>query len=444
MSYAHADDKYEHVSRFRQRLSDEVAVLIGVEFPIFQDSIHIHWGEDWKSRIKQSLDEVVLLIPILTPSFFHSSVCREEVALFLQREKALKRNDLILPVYFVDCDVLNIKVELEIDALAQEISKHQRADWRSFRLKPFDSPEVDGALEGLARGIKNVLQRRVMHRKLVKRPAKEPDFSTYRLPPNLQELISDLVSRLDLQQPKPRIESKSGDDSASKPSAVKERAKSKGRPSRSTALKSSSRHYEKSVFISAPFGDFYQPMFEAVVFAVTVAGFTPRSVFETPVRSRSRLDGIMKVIAKCKYGVFDISNIGLTKGLPRFNTPLELGLFLGGWKYGGGLQKKKSVLVLERDPHRYKQFISDLAGHDIEAHSNRPSDLIKIVRDWLAISSNRTIPSGSEIYRQYRLFKRVLPKICRQIRVTPGALTYSDYTYVIATWLKEYGVAGAR
>src|SRR5215475_5859856 len=121
MSYAHADDKQNRVSRFRERLSEEVEVQTGKTFPIFQDRIDIQWGEDWKDRVKKSLNESVFLIPILTPSFFNSSACREEVELFLQREKALKRKDLILPVYFVDCDVLNHKSQLSNDGLAQEI-----------------------------------------------------------------------------------------------------------------------------------------------------------------------------------------------------------------------------------------------------------------------------------------------------------------------------------
>lgn len=69
---------------------------IGQEFAIFQDRNDIAWGQNWQARIDQTLDAVTLLIPILTPSFFASPACRQEVTRFVERERTLDRNDLIL------------------------------------------------------------------------------------------------------------------------------------------------------------------------------------------------------------------------------------------------------------------------------------------------------------------------------------------------------------
>ena len=77
MSYVHADDKYGHITTFRERLADEVQVQAGIEFPIFQDRKDIHWGQNWRARIEGSLDEVTFLIPVITPSFFNSKHCRD-------------------------------------------------------------------------------------------------------------------------------------------------------------------------------------------------------------------------------------------------------------------------------------------------------------------------------------------------------------------------------
>src|SRR5919108_3768053 len=101
MSYAHSDDKYGHLTVFRERLGDEVRALLGAEFPIFQDHKDILWGQNWRERIEESLDEVTLLIPIVTPSFFASESCRDELRRFLERERKLKRTDLVLPVYYI-------------------------------------------------------------------------------------------------------------------------------------------------------------------------------------------------------------------------------------------------------------------------------------------------------------------------------------------------------
>ena len=108
MSYVHSDDKYKQLTTLRERLSDEVGMQIGIEFPIFQDTKDIHWGQNWEQRIKNALDEeMTFLIPIITPGFFNSEPCRDELERFIEVETKLNRNDLILPIYFVDTPLLN-------------------------------------------------------------------------------------------------------------------------------------------------------------------------------------------------------------------------------------------------------------------------------------------------------------------------------------------------
>ena len=87
MSYVRLDDAHEdgRLSEFRKRLSAEVKMQTGDEFPIFQDRNDIHWGQNWKERLEDSLDEVTFLIPIITPSFFNSQACRAEFERFLNR-----------------------------------------------------------------------------------------------------------------------------------------------------------------------------------------------------------------------------------------------------------------------------------------------------------------------------------------------------------------------
>jgi F-box protein 11 len=162
MSYAHSDDKHGHLTQFRERLSDEVRVQIGEEFLIFQDRKDLQWGENWKERIKESIDEVTFLIPIITPSFFKSPACRRELQRFLEREEKLGRKDIVLPIYYVDCPLLNDKEEWTGDELAQVIATRQRADcadWRKLRFKPFDSQEVREALAELGVQIRDALER---------------------------------------------------------------------------------------------------------------------------------------------------------------------------------------------------------------------------------------------------------------------------------------------
>jgi len=158
MSYVHSDDKYQQLTTLRERLSDEVATQIGIEFPIFQDTKDIQWGQNWEQRIESALvEEITFLIPIITPRFFNSEPCRDELSRFLEVEKKLKRNDLILPIYFVDTPLLNNAESRSSDELAVVIASRQYADWRELRFEPFTNPLVGKTLAQLAVQIRDAL-----------------------------------------------------------------------------------------------------------------------------------------------------------------------------------------------------------------------------------------------------------------------------------------------
>jgi cobaltochelatase CobT len=140
MSYVNLDDAHENgrLSDLRERLSGEVRLQTGGAFPIFQDRNDILWGQQWKERIEGAIDSVTFLIPIVTPGFFKSPACRDEFDRFLKREKNLKRDDLILPIYYVDCPLLNDKKKRKGDAVAKAI-KFRRAD--QSRRQPHAPPK---------------------------------------------------------------------------------------------------------------------------------------------------------------------------------------------------------------------------------------------------------------------------------------------------------------
>ena len=164
-------------------------------------------------------------------------------------------------------------------------------------------------------------------------------------------------------------------------------------------------HYNDNVFINCPFDEKYKSLFDAMVFAVHDCGFIPRCALEEEDASQVRIDKIYSIIADCRYGIHDISRTELDEnsGLPRFNMPLELGIFLGAKKFGIEEQKGKKCLILDTEPYRYQQFVSDISGQDIQAHNNRSREVITHVRNWLRAASRReTIPSGSIIWKRYQ------------------------------------------
>jgi parallel beta-helix repeat protein len=161
LSYVRFDDEHEdgRLSEFRKRLSGEVRVQTGEEFPIFQDRNDISWGQNWQRRIDEAIDHSTFLICILTPGFFKSFACRKEVDKFVQREKRLGRADLILAVYYVECLQLRDKKQIEKDKIAKLMFTRQYVDWRDLRFEPFTSAEAGKSLAQLASQIRDAMQR---------------------------------------------------------------------------------------------------------------------------------------------------------------------------------------------------------------------------------------------------------------------------------------------
>lgn len=108
-------------------------------------------------------------------------------------------------------------------------------------------------------------------------------------------------------------------------------------PSVSARLKSN------HVFINCPIDGRYRPIFNAIVFAVYDLGFVARCSLEEDDAGDFRLSKIERMIEECRFGINDLSAVALdpVTNLPRFNMPLELGLFLGCRRFGPRNQSKK-------------------------------------------------------------------------------------------------------
>ncbi|HXO28178.1 MAG TPA: hypothetical protein VOA80_12585 [Thermoanaerobaculia bacterium] len=199
------------------------------------------------------------------------------------------------------------------------------------------------------------------------------------------------------------------------------------------------RSYERQVFLNCPFDPEFQAIRDAITFAVFDCGFRPRSAMEVEDASQVRIDKIFDIIRDCKFGIHDISQTeaDVQSGLPRFNMPLELGMFLGAKRYGQDRQKRKMCLILDRERHRYQAFISDIAGQDLRSHQGQPLQAIGIVRDWLrSVRPQVSIPGGRAVAGRYERFSQDLPAMCAQLRLAQEDLTYIDYTWCVSEWLK--------
>jgi len=197
--------------------------------------------------------------------------------------------------------------------------------------------------------------------------------------------------------------------------------------------------YEQDVFVNCPLDAEYRPIFEAIVFTIHDCGYSARSALEVTDTSQVRIDKIGNIIESCKLGLHDIlrTELDASTGLPRFNMPLELGLFLGAKRFGVGKQKLKNCLVLDRERYRYQKFISDIAGQDVAAHAGDPSQAIRVVRDWLADMQPSTMKprGGTAIVQRYAIFRDDLPAICMIMGLVVEDLTFNEYLLQVKGWL---------
>jgi len=199
----------------------------------------------------------------------------------------------------------------------------------------------------------------------------------------------------------------------------------------------------RDVFINCPFTADYQDNFHAIVFTVVRSGFKPRCARESDDGGEVRFEKICRIIRDCPYSIHDISKTepDAASGLPRFNMPFELGLFLGAKRFGRGSDNRKKTLIFERDRFRYQSYISDIAGQDIHPHNGDVDQLIRELATWLRDQArDPNVPGGIAVAGEFGRFKVDLPAIAAETQLEVSELTFNDLVEIIARWvLKEPG-----
>lgn len=198
--------------------------------------------------------------------------------------------------------------------------------------------------------------------------------------------------------------------------------------------------YEHQVFLNVPFDSRYKKLLRALVFAVHSCGFNARCALEVTDGGEVRVDKIFRIIESCRFGIHDLSRTSpdARHRLPRFNMPLELGIFLGARRFGDKINRRKACLILDREKYRYQISCSDIAGQDIVAHGNEAKQALIGVRDWLQthVSTSRRLPGPKRIMEDYAEFQRLLPRICAADDLSERDLTFIDYRNVVAGWIE--------
>ena len=193
----------------------------------------------------------------------------------------------------------------------------------------------------------------------------------------------------------------------------------------------------EGIFINCPFDDEYLPLFDAMLFAILACGFDPRCALEHSDGAEVRIEKLYKLIRECGLAIHDLSRVQLSTAsqLPRFNMPLELGIWLGAKRFGNG-QKSKVCLILDAEQFRYQRFVSDIAGQDPTPHGNDPLQVVRAIRDWLqTIHPNLQLPGGDEYVARFEAFLAIRPKLAADASLSVKKLNYVDRLNLIRDWL---------
>jgi len=173
LSYAQVDDEYSSgaISQLRTLIEKEGRRVTGQkQFTIFRDKEHLVPGDPFEDTIAEAIQHAHILIPIITPTYFESEPCLLELERFIQKENALGRQDLVIPIYFVEAnDMLRTEYAMKgrpenVQRAARIFKQRQYVDFRPFNRTGFlekdhtPKPGVDSFIERIGIAIRTAFR----------------------------------------------------------------------------------------------------------------------------------------------------------------------------------------------------------------------------------------------------------------------------------------------
>jgi hypothetical protein len=201
-----------------------------------------------------------------------------------------------------------------------------------------------------------------------------------------------------------------------------------------------------NVFVNVPFDDAFEPLFEALIFAISACGYRARCALEGSDSGDIRLDKLIELIRESSSSIHDLSRTELGDNeLPRFNMPFELGMAMGAKRFGR--RPKDRIKIMVDEPYRLPAYLSDLGGNDPDAHGNDPNRIIRIVRNFLQRSPrDEVLPGPARLAADFQRFRARLPAIATEIGFLPeevrGFGDYPTFAWCVNTFLTEPAEAG--
>ncbi|HVX19126.1 MAG TPA: toll/interleukin-1 receptor domain-containing protein [Acidimicrobiales bacterium] len=150
-SYVHEDDDAEggRIRALATFLEKRVQLLTGSAFSIFIDSDSLAWGDEWADRIDEALVKTTFFVPVVTPRYFQSASCREELIKYSTAAKRTGLTELIMPIHYVTVSGMD-SAEHSGDELVDLMRTYQWEDFREVALEDPNSSNYRKAVQNLA------------------------------------------------------------------------------------------------------------------------------------------------------------------------------------------------------------------------------------------------------------------------------------------------------
>ncbi len=154
----------------------------------------------------------------------------------------------------------------------------------------------------------------------------------------------------------------------------------------------------ESVFLNIPYDRKFEDLYLAYIVGLTQLGLRVNATVAVP--NQGRLETIISLIEESSFSIHDLSRIELSKGIPRFNMPLELGLALFRSHVTRGRHR---VFVFESKPYRAQRSTSDINGIDPKIHNGTAKGVMAGLRSVFRQPGDvTTVPEMLLSYRAVR------------------------------------------
>ncbi len=151
-SYVQGDDAGDggRVLALSTDLRTQYGMRTAEELELFVDRESARWGEEWEELISDAIAGTTFFIPIITPSYFRSNSCRQELLKFVREADRAGLQRLLMPVYWITVPALESEGVDSIDEAIRAVARHQWRDLRDVRLEDQTSSLYRKAVSGLA------------------------------------------------------------------------------------------------------------------------------------------------------------------------------------------------------------------------------------------------------------------------------------------------------